>query len=231
MSKSRPQEFESLADWQAYVSRGGQRDSGINVTAPQDLFPSHAHGASPAAARDSLAFMDTHPTPLTDEHVSDIPSGFHVRVVAPRVPADETQPIIAPVLAKGRPPSDGPQPKRVLVVDDDAMARLYMRSRLMLRGHVQLLEAASGAQAMEYLMTQRFDAVLLDVDMGAQNGYEVCRAVRAYVRSIRAKQPRIYMITARSSTLDKMRAKLAGADAFLSKPPHPGELAELLAQL
>jgi CheY-like chemotaxis protein len=141
------------------------------------------------------------------------------------------QPIHVPMLPRGLRPSDGPQPKRVLVVDDDATARLYMRSRLMLRGHVQLLEAANGAQALEIVMTQRFDAVLLDVDMGAQNGFEVCRAIRGHVRSLGEKQPRIYMITSRSSMLDKMRAKMAGADAFLSKPPHPGELAELLAQL
>ena len=54
---------------------------------------------------------------------------------------------------------------------------------------------------------------------------------RSYVRSVGGKQPRIYMITSRSGMLDKMRSKMAGADAFLSKPPHPGELSELLAQL
>jgi CheY-like chemotaxis protein len=149
----------------------------------------------------------------------------------PEVHVASTQPIIAPKRASGRLPSDGPQPKRVLVVDDDLTVRLYLRARLMLRGHLQLLEASDGAEALELVMTQRFDVLLLDVDMGAQNGYEVCRAVRAHVRSEGGKQPRIYMITGRSSMLDKMRAKMAGADAFLSKPPHPGELAELLAQL
>jgi CheY-like chemotaxis protein len=109
--------------------------------------------------------------------------------------------------------------------------RLYMRSRLMLRGHVQLLEAASGEEAIKLVQTQRFDAVLLDVDMGKQNGYETCRAVRSHMRREGIKQPRIDSITSRSGVIDKMRAKMAGADAFLSKPPHPSELADLLEQV
>jgi CheY-like chemotaxis protein len=141
------------------------------------------------------------------------------------------QAIFASPRRKGRLPQDGPIPKRVLVVDDDLTMRLYMRSRLMLRGNVQLLEAASGEEALNLVRTHLFDAVLLDVDMGSQNGFETCRAVRSHVRSEGGKQPRIYIITSRSGVINKMRARMAGADAFLSKPPHPGELAQLLEQV
>jgi CheY-like chemotaxis protein len=134
--------------------------------------------------------------------------------------------------ASGRLEQDGPMPKRVLVVDDDLTARLYLRSRLMLRGHVQIFEACSAAQALELLHSlPELDAALLDVDMGAHNGFDLCKSIRTWVRSEGRKQPTIYMITSRSSLIDKMRAKLAGADAFLTKPPLPYELKNLLARL
>jgi CheY-like chemotaxis protein len=231
MSSSRVQDFELPDDLVIGVGDGDDADErrGMGSTLPQDLFPLGEPGnpSNRIAAQD---FADTRPGAQAAEPPK-LPAPVYVRPAAPEVDVASTRPIIAPMSPSGRRPNDGPQPKRVLVVDDDATARLYMRSRLMLRGHLQLLEAGNGAQALELVMTQRFDAVLLDVDMGAQNGYEVCRAVRSYTRSIGGKQPRIYMITSRSSMLDKMRAKMAGADAFLSKPPHPGELAELLAQL
>jgi CheY-like chemotaxis protein len=152
-------------------------------------------------------------------------------LVAPATPSPVHETILAATRPKGRLPGDGPMPKRVLVVDDDLTARLYMRTRLMLRGNVQLVEASSGEQALLILKRQAFDAVLLDVDMGSQNGFEVCRAVRHFVRQQRGRQPTICIITSRSGLMDKMRAKMAGADAFFSKPPHPAELSSLLARL
>lgn len=229
-----PYEYELPDDLVIGVGDGDGEDAdhrmGAGSTLPQDYFALGESGAISNAVIPSGAFSPPRVStePLTQPASLNTPAA---RQVIPEGHIAQTPPIIAPMPPKGRLASDGPQAKRVLVVDDDATARHYLRSRLMLRGHVQLHEAASGAQALELVMTQRFDALLLDVDMGGQNGYEVCRAVRSHMRSVGSKQPRIYMITSRTSMLDKMRAKMAGADAFLTKPPHPGELAELLAQL
>ncbi len=230
-------EFELPDDFVIGTGHDDEADArmGAGSTLPQDLFPLGHPSGGASGKRGHADFADTRPffepARQPDRQADGLPDGFKVMPAAPAVRVSDVQPIIAPMQSARRLAGDGPQPKRVLVVDDDATARLYMRSRLMLRGHVQLLEATHGAQALELVKAQRFDAVLLDVDMGAQNGFEVCRAVRSHVRSVGGKQPRIYIITSRSGMLDKMRAKMAGADAFLSKPPHPGELAELLAQL
>ena len=233
MSRSRPLEFELPDDVAGRVSQGDRTHthSGRDASSQHDSMAQDLFGLDAPETEHDPAFQDTGPSAFANNQPSDLPQGYFVKAAAPTLPVSEFLPIMAPMLPTGRPPHDGPQAKHVLVVDDDVAARLYMRARLMLRGYLQLFEAASGEQAMQYLLTQRFDAVLLDVDMVGQNGYEVCRAIRSHVSSMRGKQPRIYMITGRSSTLDKMRAKMAGADAFLSKPPHPGELAELLAQL
>jgi CheY-like chemotaxis protein len=235
MKRSPDIEFELPDDLVIGTASGDEEGRmGAGSTLPQDLFPLGMPGGVPAGAVGGQrpdGHEVTRPMPADggDTLPPDLaPASGGVSAATQPAPV---QAIVAPPRLKGRLPQDGPQAKRVLVVDDDLTMRLYMRSRLMLRGHVQLLEAASGEEAIKLVQTQRFDAVLLDVDMGKQNGYETCRAVRSHMRREGIKQPRIYIITSRSSVIDKMRAKMAGADAFLSKPPHPGELADLLEQL
>ncbi len=215
-----------------FIEVGGDDErSGAGSTLPQDLYPMGVPagqvapaGVKPSIYVPSVDFSDT----LPPEQAA-APQASAVRQGDQPAPA---QVILAGRGAAGRFSAVGSQTKRVLVVDDDLTARLYMRTRLMLRGNVQLFEASSGAEGLIILQTQpAFDAVLLDVDMGVQNGYEVCKAVRAWVRSQGGLQPTIYIITSRSSMLDKMRAKMAGADAFLSKPPLPAQLAALLHKL
>jgi CheY-like chemotaxis protein len=232
MNRNQGVEFELPDDFVIGAESGDENErEGAGSTLPQDLYPLGV----PGGKRDAQTYASTQPMStissaadrdtLPPELAPDVGS---VSTASEPAPA---QAITAPLRKAGRLPSDGPQPKRVLVVDDDLTMRLYMRSRLMLRGHVQLLEAASGEEALNILQKNQFDAVLLDVDMGSLNGFETCRAIRSHVRREGGKQPRIYIITSRSGLIDKMRARMAGADAFLSKPPHPRELAKLLAQV
>lgn len=191
--------------------------AGAGSTLPQDLFPLGQPTGQVLTDRDTL--------PAEFAPASDaIPA-------APSSASNLAPAIFAPPRKQGRLPHDGPQPKRVLVVDDDLTMRLYLRSRLMLRGHVQLMEAASGEAALALVRSHPFDAVLLDLDMGSKNGFDTCKELRKWVRSEGGKQPLIYIITSRSGLLDKLRAKMAGADQFLSKPPDPAELATLLKQV
>jgi CheY-like chemotaxis protein len=177
-------------------------------------------------ARNWLDADDTLPSGL-DALVDD---GSHLRQTIPtREPVMEHV-IAGPSTAENY-PRGGPKSKRVLMVDDDLTARLYMRAKLMLRGNVEMLEVSSGALALKLMETQAFDAVLLDIDLGEINGYEVCRMIRTLVRKQGGPQPKICMITGRGSIMDKIRAKMAGADIFLTKPPHPTEFAQFLALL
>ncbi len=121
--------------------------------------------------------------------------------------------------------------KRVLVVDDDLASRLYLRAKLALLDTVDVYEACNGQEALEIIQHTLFDGVLLDVNLPDQDGYAVCRTIKRQNRSNSGKPPRIFLVTSRSGMLERMRATLAGADAFMSKPPHPGELHELLLAL
>jgi CheY-like chemotaxis protein len=184
--------------------------------------------SAPNAGPTNREAAETLPADLTEAPAAD-----SVRVINGQdAPLAASSPILASHGRSGRLPQDGPIPKRVLVVDDDLTARLYLRARLMLRGNVSIFEASNAAQGLALLKAQpTIDAALLDVDLGEQNGFELCKAIRAWARRQGGRQPTIYMITSRTSVLDKMRAKMAGADAFLSKPPSPKELASFLAHL
>jgi CheY-like chemotaxis protein len=123
------------------------------------------------------------------------------------------------------------QRKRVLVVDDDLAARFYLRAKLALQDNVDVYEAVNGIEALEMVEHTLFDGVLLDVGMAGKDGYEVCRAIKRISAVHGMKPPKVFMITSRSGVVDRMRATMAGADAFLTKPPHPSDFGNLLSRL
>lgn len=65
----------------------------------------------------------------------------------------------------------------VLVVDDDAPSREFMRTLLSYRGH-RIREASDGDAALDLVGRQRPDAVITDVLMPGLDGYELARALR-----------------------------------------------------
>ena len=66
----------------------------------------------------------------------------------------------------------------LLIVDDDQASRPLLRHHLTPRGF-DVTDVADGAEALKLLERQRFDLVLLDVEMpGGPGGLEVLRAVR-----------------------------------------------------
>jgi putative two-component system response regulator len=109
---------------------------------------------------------------------------------------------------------------RVLVVDDTESVRLLFRKLLISDGH-DVVAAADGAAALEAVQRHRPDVVLLDVDMPAMDGLEVCRRLKA--DPVTRLTP-VVMVTGQTDLTDRLRGIEAGADEFLSKPVHPQEL-------
>lgn len=116
---------------------------------------------------------------------------------------------------------------RVLVVDDSVASRNHIRSLLEKRGyHVTDLECVN--EAMTALKQRRYDCVLMDVLMPQVDGYEGCSRIKATMRGDNAVP--VVMLTSKSSPFDRIRGKMAGCDAYLTKPVEPQHLAEVLAQ-
>jgi two-component system, OmpR family, KDP operon response regulator KdpE len=110
---------------------------------------------------------------------------------------------------------------RILVVDDESQMRRALRSTLSALGFV-VADAESGEAAIERVRAERFDLILLDINMPGLSGLETCRALRS------RSDVSIIMLTVRDRSLDKIEALDAGADGYVTKP---FDINELLARI
>jgi two-component system KDP operon response regulator KdpE len=111
-----------------------------------------------------------------------------------------------------------PSQGKVLIVDDDASIRRALHTTLSALGF-EIEEASSGEQAVSFVRTERYDAVLLDINMPGGGGIEACRTLRRLAEGLP-----ILMLTVRDNADDKIDALDAGADDYITKPFHVGEL-------
>jgi two-component system KDP operon response regulator KdpE len=100
---------------------------------------------------------------------------------------------------------------RILVVDDEPQIRRVMRVALSGAAYM-VADARSGEDALERLREEKFDLVLLDVNLPGISGIETCREIRA-----RSDMP-VIVLTVRSSSGDTVAALDAGADDYVTKP-------------
>lgn len=87
----------------------------------------------------------------------------------------------------------------------------------------EIVEAETGEEAIALVRTIRFDAVLLDIGMPGMNGIEACRRIRKLMPLLG-----IVMLTVKNTEDDKIQSLDAGADDYVTKPFHVGELAARL---
>ena len=119
------------------------------------------------------------------------------------------------------------QPRRCLVIEDNADAAESMALLLQLSGH-QTEVAFEGATGLELARRFRPEVVLCDIGLpGALDGYAVARAFRAEPGLRRAY---LIALTGYGQEEDRRRALDAGFDAHLTKPADLDELRRLLAQ-
>jgi twitching motility two-component system response regulator PilG len=114
----------------------------------------------------------------------------------------------------------------ILVVDDSLAVRNHLRS-LLEAGGFAVSEADSVTSALRILSHERVDCVLMDVLMPGLDGYEGCRQIKTMLRGSHAVP--VVMLTSKSSPFDRIRGKMAGCDAYLTKPIDPQHLGDVLA--
>ncbi len=107
--------------------------------------------------------------------------------------------------------------QRVLVVDDEAPIRRYLRAALGAQG-LTVYETATGLEAISAVLTHRPDIIILDLGLPDIDGIEVTRRLREW------SQIPIIVLSVREAEQDKIAALDAGADDYLTKPFGTGEL-------
>jgi CheY-like chemotaxis protein len=114
------------------------------------------------------------------------------------------------------------QPRRVLIVEDNADARESLSSLLALEGH-EVLEAADGEAGLELALRLRPDAALVDIGLPVMDGYEFARRLRARGASLW-----LVALTGYGQPADRQRALEAGFDGHVVKPISADDLVRVL---
>jgi two-component system chemotaxis response regulator CheY len=107
----------------------------------------------------------------------------------------------------------------ILVVEDSAAMRAYVRAALEAGGH-EVVEATSGLDALRLLPRGPYAAVITDINMPDLSGLELISVIR---RSSHRATP-IVLISTEGRESDRSRGLSLGANAYVTKPFEPAVL-------
>ena len=111
----------------------------------------------------------------------------------------------------------------ILLVEDNASAARSLELALVAGGH-NVTVTASGEEGVELAELYGYDAILLDIDLEDMSGFEALRSLRA-----KKLMTPVIMLTGSGEAESKIQALTAGADDYVTKPFHKGELVARIA--
>jgi two-component system, OmpR family, response regulator MtrA len=116
---------------------------------------------------------------------------------------------------------------KIVVADDDVDVRMLVALKLRHSGY-DVVDVGDGAAAVEACRDEKPDLVVLDLMMPVMSGLEACRAIKAEPEL--ADVP-VVLLTARAQNTDVDAGLAVGADAYVTKPFSPKELAARVESL
>jgi CheY-like chemotaxis protein len=150
--------------------------------------------------------------------------------VGGNAPVDEGAPRVPSIAAFFDEDAPGPP---VLVAEDSRIARRFLQMRLQRLGYRVYL-ASDGDEALEQITQQPFELVFLDVALGSPgsiDGLAICQHLKQHPDFAGGRAPRVIFVTGMSGASDRVRGRLAGCDAYLTKPLHEAEFMKTLHSL
>ncbi|MCY1064600.1 ATP-binding protein [Nannocystis sp. RBIL2] len=124
-------------------------------------------------------------------------------------------------------PTQHASQERILVIEDNLDAAETLKDALELVDHEVCL-AHSGPEGLAKMRALRPDVVICDIGLPGMDGYEVARAIRADPAQ---RSTRLVALTGYASPQDLQRAREAGFDCHLGKPPDLDALLQMLHEL
>ncbi len=110
--------------------------------------------------------------------------------------------------------SDGSRPPKVLIVDDEPNIVISLEF-LMRQAGYRVAVARTGEEAMEQMLQDPPQVVLLDVMLPGMDGFQVCQWIREHPEWDGVK---IIMLTAKGRDVEIAKGFALGADAYITKP-------------
>jgi DNA-binding NarL/FixJ family response regulator len=108
----------------------------------------------------------------------------------------------------------------VLIADEDKASRARL-ARLLQGNGFNVVQVASGEEALQAVREARPSIALLEVPLGQLSGYEVCRTLRSELGDA---LPIVFVSGSRTESYDRVAGLLLGADDYIVKPYAPDEL-------
>lgn len=126
----------------------------------------------------------------------------------------------APVVVDAKPPvvSTQSQSLNVLVVEDNSMNQLLMKMILKQWKDTKFAMANHGGECLTMLQQDRYDVILMDLQMPVMDGYEAATAIRAGEAGVDNLNIPIIALTADVMEGTEQRVKQIGMDEYLTKP-------------
>jgi len=116
--------------------------------------------------------------------------------------------------------------KIILIIEDNADLRNFIKASLSDRYHI--LEAENGDHGIKQALKYIPDLIISDIMMPVKDGIQVCEELKSNILSSHIP---IILLTAKSTTQNKIDGIKTGADAYLTKPFHTDELLVRIQQL
>jgi len=118
--------------------------------------------------------------------------------------------------------SDSIAKSKILIVDDNPQ-NLQVLAKILQEKNFEIEFATSGIGAMEWLENQKFDLILLDINMPEIDGFEVCKRIR---KKKQFNHMPIIFLTADINRESILKGFKCGAQDYVTKPFDSGELIE-----
>ncbi len=213
------------------------RDSGIGIAQPkqQEIFQAFTQadsGVARAYGGTGLGLTISHRLVSLMGGVLGVDSRegegavFHLEIDLPATPK---APVTLWAPSSPEPTTDLQPGLRLLLADDNPQNVQLVQAYLDGDGH-QIDVVHDGAAAVERFRTQRYDVVLMDVQMPGMDGYRATAALRAIERERGDAPVPVVALTANAMPDDERRSLQAGCTAHLSKPFSRSQLRRLLAR-
>ena len=113
---------------------------------------------------------------------------------------------------------------RIMVVDDSPTIRRTAETLLSKEGY-EVTSVEDGLEALCKVAEVRPDVIFMDVMMPKLDGYDTCQVIKA---SADFSETLVIMLSSKDGIFDRARGKLAGSEAFISKPFSRDELLSVI---
>lgn len=150
-------------------------------------------------------------------------SAFEMQVAKREQELEKEQEDQSPASAPAK-ESDIPVKKKILVVEDSSTTRKVIAITLAQKGY-DIIEAKDGLEALSRLNEEKPDLVLLDIILPKMDGYKILSIIKG---NAVFKDIPVIMLTSRDSFMHKVKGRLAGSSAYLTKPFDPKVLVDTI---